>query len=69
MRVITLLGWFLGSEKTRCIYYPSKTLIDAQLNYATTEEFLAIIYAFDKFRSYLILTKVIVYMGHSATKL
>ena len=51
------------------IYYASRTLTDAQLNYATTEkELLAIVFAFDKFRSYLIGTKVIVYTDHSAIK-
>ncbi|KAL4334846.1 hypothetical protein GQ457_07G006090 [Hibiscus cannabinus] len=40
------------------IYYASKTLNDAQVNYTTTEkEMLAVIFAFDKFRSYLIGTK------------
>ena len=42
---------------------------DAQLNYATTEkELLAIIFAFDKFRLYLIGNKVIVHTDHSAIK-
>lgn len=51
------------------IYYASKTLTDAQLNYATTEkESLAVVFAFDKFRSYLIGSKVIVYIDHSALK-
>ena len=42
---------------------------DAQLNYATTEkEPLAIIFAFDKFRPYLIGNKVIVHTDHSTIK-
>ena len=51
------------------IYYASKTLNDAQENYTTTEkEMLAVVFAFDKFRSYLVLSKVIVYTDHSALK-
>ena len=51
------------------IYYASQTLNDAQVNYATIEkELLAVIFAFDKFRSYLIGAKVIVYTDHSAIK-
>jgi hypothetical protein len=37
------------------IYYASKTLNDAQLNYSTTEkELLAVVFVLDKFRSYLL---------------
>ena len=51
------------------IYYASRTLNDAQLNYATTEkELLAIAFAFDKFRPYLIGNKVVVHTDHSAIK-
>ena len=51
------------------IYYASRTLTDAQLNYATTEkEFLAVVFALEKFRSYLVCSKVIVYTNHSALK-
>ncbi|XP_062112832.1 uncharacterized protein LOC133823987 [Humulus lupulus] len=53
----------------RTIYYASRTLNGAQLNYATTEkELLAIVYAFDKFRPYLMGNKVIVYTDHSAIR-
>ncbi|XP_062086957.1 uncharacterized protein LOC133793673 [Humulus lupulus] len=49
--------------------YYRRTLNDAQLNYATTEkEMLAIVFACDKFRPYLIGNKVIVYTDHSAIK-
>ena len=51
------------------IYYASKLLDDAQINYTTTEkEFFAIVYAFDKFRAYLVGQKVIVYSDHAAPK-
>ncbi|KAL4282794.1 hypothetical protein GQ457_16G017530 [Hibiscus cannabinus] len=55
------VGAVLGQRKGKIfhpIYYASKTLNDAQVNYTTTEkEMLAVIFAFDKFRSYLIVTK------------
>ena len=42
---------------------------DAQLNYATTKkELLAIFFAFDKLRPYLIGNKLIVHIDHSAIK-
>ena len=51
------------------IYYASRTLNDAQLNYATTKkELLAIFFAFDKFKPYLIGNKVVVHTDHSAIK-
>ena len=51
------------------IYYASRTLHDAQLNYTTTEkELLAIIFTLEKFRSYLLGSKVIVYTDHAALK-
>ena len=51
------------------IYYASKLLDDAQINYTTIEkEFLAIVYAFDKFRAYLVGQKVIVYSDYAALK-
>ena len=59
------VGAVLGQTKDKkhhAIAYASKTLTGAQLNYATTEkELLAVIFAIDKFRSYLVGTKVIVY--------
>ncbi|MDF3587763.1 Ty3/Gypsy family RNase HI domain-containing protein, partial [Enterobacter hormaechei] len=51
------------------IYYASKTLSDAQLNYTTTEkELLAVVYALDKFRSYLLGSKVIIFSDHTAVR-
>ncbi|KAL5554123.1 hypothetical protein UlMin_041524 [Ulmus minor] len=66
------VGVVLGQKRNRVfhsIYYASKTLQGAQLNYTVTEkELLAVVFAFDKFRSYLVGTKVIVYTDHSAIK-
>ncbi|XP_074300737.1 uncharacterized protein LOC141632048 [Silene latifolia] len=66
------LGAVLGQRKDKvlnAIYYASKTLDDAQINYATTEkELLAVVYALDKFRAYLVGSKVTVYTDHSALK-
>nr|GEW19862.1 hypothetical protein [Tanacetum cinerariifolium] len=53
----------------RPIHYVSKTMTRAETNYTTTEkEMLAVVYAFEKFRSYLIMNKSIVYTNHSALK-
>nr|GEV34610.1 reverse transcriptase domain-containing protein [Tanacetum cinerariifolium] len=50
-------------------HYASKTMTEAESNYTTTEkEMLAVVYAFEKFRSYLILNKSIVYTDQSALK-
>ncbi|KAJ9550857.1 hypothetical protein OSB04_014902 [Centaurea solstitialis] len=66
------VGAVLGQKREKIfhpIYYASKTLIDAQINYTTTEkELLAVVFAFDRFRSYLIGAKVIVHTDHSAIK-
>ncbi|GKB31261.1 reverse transcriptase domain-containing protein [Tanacetum coccineum] len=53
----------------RPIHYASKTMTEAESHYSTTEkEMLAVVYAFEKFRSYLILNKSIVYTNHSTLK-
>ena len=59
-------GAVLGQRKEKvfdAICYASRTLNDVQLNYATT-----IVFAFDKFRPYLIGNKVIVFTDHSTIK-
>nr|GEZ49978.1 reverse transcriptase domain-containing protein [Tanacetum cinerariifolium] len=53
----------------RPIHYASKTMTEAESKYTTTEkEMLAMVYAFEKFRSYLILNKSIVYTDHFTLK-
>ena len=51
-----VVGAVLGQrvdKRSVAIYYASKTLVDAQVNYSTTEkELLAIVFALEKFRSY-----------------
>jgi hypothetical protein len=55
-------------KKHYAISYPSKTLTGPQLNYATMEKELAMVFAIKKFRSYLVGAKVIVYTDHAALK-
>ncbi|GJX90112.1 reverse transcriptase domain-containing protein [Tanacetum coccineum] len=66
------IGAVLGQRKTKHfqpIHYASKTMTEAQIHYTTTEkEMLAVVYAFEKFRPYLVLSKSIVYTDHSALK-
>nr|GEZ93081.1 reverse transcriptase domain-containing protein [Tanacetum cinerariifolium] len=53
----------------RPIYYASKTMNQAEANYTTTaKKLLTVVYAFENFRSYLIMNKSIVYTDHSALK-
>jgi ribonuclease HI len=66
------VGAVLGQRKegrVHTIYYASKTLNGAQLNYTTTEkELLAVVFALEKFRSYIVNSKVIVYTDHATIK-
>nr|GEY13130.1 hypothetical protein [Tanacetum cinerariifolium] len=56
-------------DQTFSAYTASKTMTEAQSHYTTTEkELLAVVYAFEKFRSYLVLLKTIVYTDQSALK-
>ncbi|GKA18266.1 reverse transcriptase domain-containing protein [Tanacetum coccineum] len=62
----------LGQRKTKHfqpIHYAPKTMTDSQAHYTTTKkELLVVVYAFKKFRPYLVLSKTIVYTDHSALK-
>nr|GFB82766.1 reverse transcriptase domain-containing protein [Tanacetum cinerariifolium] len=66
------VGAILGQrieKHFRPIHYASKTMNQAKANYTTTEkEMLAVVYAFEIFRSFLIMNKSIVYTDHSALK-
>jgi hypothetical protein len=66
------VGTVLGQTKDKkhyAISYASETMTGAQLNYTTTEkELLVVVFAIDKFRSYLVGAKVIVYTDHAALK-
>jgi hypothetical protein len=66
-----VVGAMLGQTKDKkhhVIAYASKTLIGPQLNYATTEkELLVVVFAIDKFKSYLGAT-MIIYTDHAALK-
>ncbi|GJS94260.1 reverse transcriptase domain-containing protein [Tanacetum coccineum] len=66
------VGAVLGQRidgKFKPIYYASKTLNNAQEHYTTTEkELLAVVFSFNKFHPYLILSKTIIYTDHSDLK-
>nr|GEU80176.1 reverse transcriptase domain-containing protein [Tanacetum cinerariifolium] len=66
------IGAVLGQRKTKHfqpIHYARKTMTDAQAHYTITEkELLAVVYAFEKFWPYLVLSKSIVYTNHSTLK-
>ena len=66
------VGAVLGQRRDKLfqpIYYASKTMNPAQENYSTTEkELLAVVFAFDTFRQYLVLSKTVVFTYHSALR-
>nr|GEW03463.1 reverse transcriptase domain-containing protein [Tanacetum cinerariifolium] len=66
------IGAVLGQRQDkhfRPIHYASKTMTEAESNHTTTKkEMLAVVYVFEKFRSYLIMNNSIVYTDHSAFK-
>eukprot|EP00253_Pinus_taeda_P019898 PITA_19898 len=68
----TTIGSVLGQEEDKkpyAIYYISKNLSSAKLNYTVTEkEFLAVIHAVNKFRHYITGYSVVLYTDHSAIK-
>jgi hypothetical protein len=66
------VGAVLGQKWNKLphvIYYASRTLNDAQPNYSTIEkELQAVVFALDKFRSYLLGSKVIAFSDYATLK-
>ncbi|CAL8135414.1 unnamed protein product [Prunus armeniaca] len=66
------IGAMLGQRKDKkpvVICYASRTLNSAQKNYTTTEkELLAVVFALEKFRSYILGSQIVVFTDHSALK-
>ena len=66
------VGAVLGQQidkKPTAICYASKTLANAQLNDTTTEkELLAVVFALEKFRPYILGSKIIIYTDHATLK-
>jgi hypothetical protein len=64
------VGAVLGQRHEKffhAIYYASRVLIENQFNYSTdNKELLATIFALEKFRSYVIGSKVIIFTDHAA---
>ena len=66
------MGAVLGQcldKKPTAICYASKTFVEAQINFMTMEkELLAVVYALEKFRPYILGSKIIIYTDHAALK-
>ena len=66
------MGAALGQRKEKIfkiIYYASRTFNEAQENYSTTEkEMLAIVFACEKFRQYILGSHVVIHTDHAAIK-
>jgi len=66
------IGAVIGQRidnKQHVIDYSSRTLNDAQVNYTTTEkEFMAVVFALEKFCAYLLGTKTTIFTDHSALR-
>lgn len=67
-----VIGAVLGQRregKPFVIYYASRTLNPSQMLYTTTEkELLDVVFALDKFRSYLLGSPIVIFTDHSALK-
>ena len=64
--ISVVLGQRIDNRK-HVIYYACRTLNEAQLNYTTTEkEFLAVVFALEKFHQYLLGSKAMIFTDHSS---
>ena len=68
----TAIGGVLGQKEDQAsyaIYFVIKNLTPAELNYTVTEkEFLAVVYAINKFRHYITGYEIFVHTDHSAIR-
>ena len=66
------MGAILGQRTDKifkAIYYSSKTFNEAQENYSTTEkEMLAMVFAYEKFKPYILRSHVVIHTDHAAIK-
>ena len=66
--IVAVLGQREGG-KPYVVYYARKTLNEAQRNYTTTKkELLAVVFALDKFRAYLVGSDIVIFTNHSSLK-
>ena len=66
--IVAVLGQ-MKDKKPHVIYYASKSLNSAQMNYSTTEkELLAIVFTVDKFWQYLVGSPIVCFIDHIALK-
>ena len=67
--LVTILYFRQREGKPFVVYYTTRTLNHSQMMYTTTEkELLAVVFALDKFRSYLIGSPITIFTDHSAVK-
>ena len=66
------MGAILGQRTYKifkAIYYSSKTFNEAQENYSTTEkEMLAMVFAYEKFKPYILRSHVVIHTDHATIK-
>ena len=59
----------IAKQIFKAIYYASKTFNETQENYSTTEkEMLAVVFACEKFRPYILGSHVIIHADHAAIR-